>query len=168
MGFAGRTSPLYPDRGDSAVIIQPGGDPPARTRVLPLGTRGQRKRGARIRTEPLAAGPTLEGSGEPGEWLVNLEPGSDWDYTPNGPGQFPDDDLWERYRARGDGEKIGGVPPWPNGQCAEVESLLADPDWCMLLYYNYSGPYFTVWIAGFEWWAWVSRDGKRGLLMGGR
>jgi hypothetical protein len=47
--------------------------------------------------------------------------------------------------------------------------LAADPDWWLVMYCGcHVVPWFTVWRSGFEWWVWVSRDGKRGLLLGGR
>jgi uncharacterized protein (TIGR02996 family) len=168
--FCGSTiSPLYPEEGDNAVVIQPGGDPPAPTWVLPLGAKGQRRRKRPLRVEPLTAGPTLyDDKGRPGEWLLDLEPGADPDYTSNVMDTFSGDDEWESYREQVYHEKVGGVPPWGNGRVAEVDSLAVDPDWRLLLYYNYHGPYFTVWTSGFEWSVWVTRDGKRGLLLGGR
>ncbi len=167
--FCGTVSPLYPEEGDNAVVIQPGGDLPAPTWVLPLGAKGQRRRERPLRVEPRTTGPTLyDHKGRPGEWLLDLEPGADPDYTPNGKGTFADDESWDSYREHVYHEKVGGVPPWGNGRAAEIDSLTADPDWRLLLYYNYCGPYFTVWESGFEWSVWVTRDGKRGLLLGGR
>jgi uncharacterized protein (TIGR02996 family) len=167
--FCGRTSPLYPEEGDNAVVIQPGGDRPAPTVVLPLGAKGQRKRKRPTRVEAKATGPTLyDEKGVPGEWLVELRPGADPDYTPNGKKAFPDNAAWERYREEVDGPKIGGTPAWGNGLHSEVDSLAVDPDWRLLLFYDYSAPHFTVWSAGFDWYVYVSRDGKRGFLMGGR
>jgi hypothetical protein len=114
-------------------------------------------------------GPSLyDGKGKPGEWRLDLEPGADPDYMPNTKGAFPDAAAWERYWDQVYGEKVGGTPPWGNGLGSEVDSLVADPAWRLLLHYDYRGPYFTVWEAGFEWYVWVTRDGKRGLLMGGR
>ncbi len=167
--FCGRISPLYPEEGDNAVVIQPDGDRPAPTWVLPLGAKGQRRRKRPIRVEPWTTGPTLyDGKGQPGEWLLDLEPGSEPDYTPINKDTFPSDADWDCYNEQVYCEKIGGTPPWGNGRYAEIESLVADPDWRLLLHYDYRGPYFTVWESGFEWSVWVTRDGKRGLLMGGR
>ncbi|MCI0461239.1 MAG: hypothetical protein L0Z62_30190, partial [Gemmataceae bacterium] len=81
---------------------------------------------------------------------------------------FPSDADWERYWEQVYGEKIGGTPPWGNGRAAEIDSLVADPDWRLLLNFAYCRPYFSVWETGFEWSVWVTRDGKRGLLLGGR
>jgi uncharacterized protein (TIGR02996 family) len=167
--FCGTISPLYPEEGDNAVVIQPGGDPPAPTRVLPLGAKGQRRRGRPLRVEPRASGPTLyDHKGRPGEWLVELKPGADPDYTPNSKETFPRDGEWDRYYEEVSCEKVGGTPAWGNGLATEIDSLAADPDWRLLLSYDYRGPYFTVWEAGFEWSVWVTRDGKRGPLLGGR
>jgi uncharacterized protein (TIGR02996 family) len=167
--FLGTFSPLYPEEGDNAVIIQPGGDPPAPTWVLPVGAKGQRRRKRPIRVEARATGPTVyDEKGRPGEWLPELRPGVDPDYTPIGKDTFPDDDAWERYREEVDGEKVGGTPDWGNGRSREIDSLAVDPDWRLLLQYDYRVPYFTVWENGFGWSVWVTRDGKRGLLLGGR
>jgi uncharacterized protein (TIGR02996 family) len=169
--FCGTISPLYPEEGDNAVVIQPGGDPPAPTWVLPLGAKGHRRRKRPLRVEARATGPTLyDDEGRPGEWLLDLEPGVDPDYTANGKGTFPSDAAWQGYWDQVYGDKIGGTPPWGNGRAWEIDSLAADPDWRLLLHYHSSqGPYFTVWDAGgFEWSVWVTRGGKRGLLMGGR
>jgi uncharacterized protein (TIGR02996 family) len=68
--FCGTISPLYPDEGENAVVIQPGGDPPAPTVVLPLGARGQRRRKRPLPVEGKRTGPTLyDKAGKPGEWL---------------------------------------------------------------------------------------------------
>jgi len=168
--FLGTITPLEPEEGDNAVVIQPGGDPPAPTWVLPVGTTGKRRRGRPIRVAARATGPTLyDDKGRPGEWLLDLKPGADPDYTPIGRDAIPDDDAWERYREQVYGEKIGGTPDWGNGRASEIDSLAVDPDWRLLLHYYSLGPYFSVWSAGgFEWSVWVTRDGRRGFLMGGR
>jgi uncharacterized protein (TIGR02996 family) len=167
--FCGRLSPLYPEEGDNAVVIQPDGDPPAPTWVRPLGAKGQRRRKRPLRVEARISGPTLyDDKGQPGEWLVDLEPGADPDFTPNRTDTFPSDDAWQRYWKEVYGEKIGGTPDWGNGLAANINSLVVDPDWRLLLQYDYRGPYFSVWKNEFEWSVWVTRDGKRGLLMGGR
>jgi uncharacterized protein (TIGR02996 family) len=167
--FCGRISPLYPEEGDNAVVIQPAGDRPAPTWVLPVGAKGQRRWKRPLRIESRATGPTLyDNKGQSGEWLVDLEPGVDPEYTPNNKKVFSNSADWDDYWEQVYGEKIGGTPPWGNGRAAEIDSLAVDPDWRLLLHFNYHGPYFSVWEAGFEWSVWVSRDGKRGLLMGGR
>jgi uncharacterized protein (TIGR02996 family) len=168
--FCGTISPLYPEEGDNAVVIQPGGDPPAPTWVLPLGAKDQRRRKRPLRVEPRSAGPTLyDKNGQPGEWLLDLEPGADPDYTANTKETFPCEDDWQRYYEAVSGEKVSGTPAWGNSLATEIDSLAADPDWRLLLYYAYHIPYFSVWRdGGFEWYVWVTRDGKRGLLLGGR
>jgi uncharacterized protein (TIGR02996 family) len=167
--FYGTITPLDPDEGDNAVVIQPGGDRPAPTVVLPVGAKGQRRRKRPVRVEARATGPTLyDDKGRPGEWLPLLEPGVDPDYTLNLKETFPDDAAWQRYYDQVQCEKIGGTPPWGNGRASEIDSLVADPEWRMLLYYNYCAPHMTIWESGFEWTVWVTRDGRRGFLMGGR
>jgi uncharacterized protein (TIGR02996 family) len=162
-------APLSPEDGENAVVIQPGGDPPAPTWVLPLGAKGQRRRGRPLRVEPRPTGPTLyDEKGRPGEWLVELRPGADPDYTSNFIDEFADDEDRDRYREEVSDEKVGGTPPWGNARYREIESLVIDPDWRLLLFYDYRVPYFTVWTSGFEWSVWVTRDGKSGLLLGGR
>jgi uncharacterized protein (TIGR02996 family) len=168
--FCGTITPLDPEAGDNAVVIQPGGDPPAPTWVLPVGAKGQRRRGRPICVAAQATGPTLyDRKGRPGEWLVELKPGADPDYTPIGREAIPDDDVWERYREQVYGEKIGGTPDWGNGRASEIDSLAYDPDWRRLLSYDYRAPHYSIWSdGGFEWSVWVTRDGRRGFLMGGR
>ena len=163
-------APLSPEDGENAVVIQPGGDPPAPTWVLPVGAKGQRRRGRPICVAAQATGPTLyDRKGRPGEWLVELKPGADPDYTPIGREAIPDDDVWERYREQVYGEKIGGTPDWGNGRASEIDSLAYDPDWRRLLSYDYRAPHYSIWSdGGFEWSVWVTRDGRRGFLMGGR
>ena len=92
---------------------------PAPTWVLPVGAKGQRRRERPLRVEPRASGPTLyDGKGRPGEWLIDLGPGADPDYTPNDKGTFPRADEWESYWKQVYDEKIGGTPPWGNGRGA--------------------------------------------------
>jgi uncharacterized protein (TIGR02996 family) len=167
--FCGRISPLDPEEGDNAVVIQPGGSPPAPTWVLPVGAKGQRRRKRPLRIEARATGPTLyDDKGNPGEWLLDLETGVDPDYTLNSKDTFPDDKAWDRYSEQVYGQKIGGAPDWGNGRASEIDSLAADPDWRLLLHYDCGVPYFTVWENGFDWSVWVTRDARRGLMFGDR
>jgi uncharacterized protein (TIGR02996 family) len=167
--FYGRISPLHPHEGDNAVVIQPHGDSPAPTRVLPPGAKGQRRRKKPLRVEPRAMGPTLyDEQGRPGEWLPDLEPRSDPDFTTHDKAEFPGDDALERYWEEIRVEKVGGTPRWGNALWHEIESLVADPDWRLLLQFDYYHPCFSVWGGLFGWSVWVTRDGRRGLLMGGR
>jgi uncharacterized protein (TIGR02996 family) len=143
--FDGNIEPLDPEGRENAVVIQPGGDSPAPTFVLPVGASGKRKRGPTTRVESRATGPALfDKQGRPAEWQVELAPGADPDYTPNRGGKarakrnapeplFRDDESWERYYRGIEGQKIGGTPAWGNGRASEIDSLAVDPDWRLLL-----------------------------------
>lgn len=164
------TSTLYPEDGDNAVVIQPEGDRPAATSILPVGERGQRVKRA-IRIQSLETGPTLyDEEGKTGEWLPNLKPGIDPDYTLCTTPQrdyFQSDADNDAYWDQVYGSKIGGTPPWRFD--AQMESLALDPDWEMILHFSGGGPAASAWSGGdFTWSVWATRDGKRGLLMGGR
>ncbi len=158
---------LDPECGENAVIIQPDGDPPTPIWVDEFEPDGQRRRGAPLQIEERNSGPGLyDSEGNPGEWVCEFEEGTDPDYTPNS-SDFWDQDAWNAYWEQVYGRKIGGTPLWGNGRESDIDSLANDPDWRVLLQFQGLVPHLNIWEA-FGWWVWVSRDAKRGILMGDR
>jgi hypothetical protein len=107
---------IFPDQGENAVLVQPGG-------------------GCLVETESLTTGPTLYAyDGMPCELSCRLEKGEDFDYVPRD--ELPR--LAKQDRSRFDaycntlaGDKIGGTPlavnndPWPgNGSWSLLLQLL--------------------------------------------
>lgn len=104
---------IFPDEGENAVVIQPGGHIPANTR-------------------PLAKGPTLyDYNGMPCELTCELKLGRDQDYIPR-------DELsklartnraeFDSYVQKLSGDKIGGTPLFGNN-----DSWPTDGTWSLLL-----------------------------------
>jgi uncharacterized protein (TIGR02996 family) len=157
-----------PDKGENAVILQPGGDRAAPTVVLPLGARGRRRKGRPIRTVNQPTGPSLyDDKGSPCEFTVELEAGADPEYIPLH--SEIDDAASERHFYATWGDKIGGVPTYGNGNFDEIESLAHDSNWRLLLQLTlrHDAVPFEMGTGVNTAFVFISRDGKRGLFIGG-
>ena len=136
-----------PDEGESAVVLQPGGDK------------------LRVKFSAVATGPTLYADdGSPCELVPEFAPGLD--PARRACPDFADDEAFTAYHNTIWGEKVGGTSLSGNDNHDDIERLATDPGWRLLLsiYTRRRSP-FCINLCVTCGFAFVSADGKRGVFM---
>jgi uncharacterized protein (TIGR02996 family) len=135
-----------PNKGENAVILQPGGS-------------------CSVKTKPLTTGPTVYlDDGSPAEFRVDLKSDLDPPYLPFG--TESSEKEYDHYFDQIWGEKIGGTPTYGNGTLHQIEKLAQDPEWKFLLEFGTRGSDpFEINLEVDTGYMFVSVDGKKGCFM---